>query len=1180
MAEGFKFSIEDLKKFVFLNINYRLGHDVKSKVLPKLEEMGGFEGVQKGLKTNMGDGIKESELQMRQQTYGKNYVEPPPLTPFWKFCWDALQDPTLQFLCFSAIVSLTVGLAIPEERVCYGYVDGVAILVAVAVVVLVGAIQESAKERQFRDLTDSASDELVNVIREGRQIRVSTREIVVGDCVVLSTGDIICADGLVFERNTLKIFEGALTGESNAISKGAYEFQEKGNFELPTDEDLRKFFPADTTMSLEEMKNVYEPTPHRTPLVFKGTQVQDGEGKMLVIAVGRNTYEQILLGDKGDDDAEDDESERSIMQRKLDEMTILITKLGVMFATKSCCAEVWDNNRDWMKIIHYIITGITIFVVAVPEGLPLAVTIALAFSVKKMMSDQNMVKHGSAVETMGSATTICSDKTGTLTTSMMTVMDCWIAGKPGKPEDMKGGLSTDLKELLCAAMTINTSEKTDLVAKTTRKKGSDGREVQEVVKLDGKTVVAYSGNATECALLKLVNFLFDYRGEVGALDMPYKKYRTEFPESMPGRSSITFSSKRKRMCTLVPMPAGSPQPFRLYCKGASEIVLGLCTTFASGSETKSLDESTRSDIMNAIDDFASQGLRTLAVAYKEFPQTPVTADGSLPDDVEQDLTLIAVLGIEDPLRDEVPSAIATCRSAGIVIRMVTGDNLSTAKAISRKANILTKEGEESGTEIAMTGEQFRQAVLFEQNTDHPEKFINQIEFDKIWPKLRVLARSTPTDKLVLVTGIQRSRLVIDAGNGNKQSRQVVAVTGDGTNDAPALKQADVGFAMFINGTQVAQQAADIVILDDNFQSIVAAVKWGRCVYDNICKFLQFQLTVNIVACVLATVGAATLTESPISVIQLLWVNLIMDSFASLALATEDPNKSPGLKEQLLNRFPYHRTAPILSKVMVKNMFAHAIWQLLILLALIFGVGDICQMGSDVNQCAGTPDLNLLFTLRSGRPPAFDNEWLASINPSIHNCIPLFSVSDNSSFINVTSLPIDYNDSGAPPFTGLIPLRDRGYCLKEEGGCGTKTQHMTMVFNTFVLLQVFNEINSRKIHNEFNVFKGILYNNMFLAVVIGTLGVQVILIQVPSINFGFGCAALEGWQWGVCLVLGFSSIPMNFLFHYIPYDWISLGKWAGELEDSVIDEQLNEKEEEAEKEEHAMHSGQPVHTVAN
>ncbi len=307
----------------------------------------------------------------------------------------------------------------------------------------------------------------------------------------------------------------------------------------------------------------------------------------------------------------------------------------------------------------------------------------------------------------------------------------------------------------------------------------------------------------------------------------------------------------------------------------------------------------------------------------------------------------------------------------------------------------------------MTGEQFRSRVVSDQFSEHPEKCIIQSEMDKIWPTLRVLARSTPTDKLVLVTGIQRSRLVVDG-----YTRQVVAVTGDGTNDAPALKQANVGFAMFINGTQVAQQAADIVILDDNFQSIVAAVKWGRNVYDNICKFLQFQLTVNITACTIAVVGAAILTTSPLRVIQLLWVNLIMDSFASLALATEDPNKVPGLKGQLLSRKPYPRSQALLSKIMVRNMFCHALWQLAVLFTLIFAVGDVCEAGESKDRCGGTPYKDLLGDLRSGRPLEYDRMYL----PEDVSCTLPLNAENAKTFWNVADMPIDA--SGAK-FSGYI-----------------------------------------------------------------------------------------------------------------------------------------------------------------
>ena len=529
------------------------------------------------------------------------------------------------------------------------------------------------------------------------------------------------------------------------------------------------------------------------------------------------------------------------------------------------------------------------------------------------------------------------------------------------------------------------------------------------------------------------------------------------------------------------------------------MVLAICThrLKEDGSVEAMPDKSKENKLINEL---AAEALRTICLAYKDMDKSSDNIDT-----VEKDLTMIGIVGIEDPVRPEVPPAIADCKKAGITVRMVTGDNMVTAAAIAKKCGIIddTKE-----PDAVWDGKDFREAVKARPGVNDasgkPEE-LNQDAFDKIWEKMRVMGRSTPLDKHLLVTGLQASK----AG----KERQTVAVTGDGTNDAPALKKADVGFAMGIQGTDVAKNASDIIIMDDNFKSIVQAVLWGRCVYDNICKFLQFQLTVNITAIVIACAGSAILTESPLTAIQMLWVNLIMDSFASLALATEDPNP------ELLDRKPYPRDRGVLSKTMIKNMLLHAAWQLIVLFTLIFGVGNVCKDGEKACTMAPLSNFEFMgarpFAVPSGRPAGYD---LASTAAS-GACPPAYNPADKTTFTKSRGKQ--------------TPLRPEGYCKHAKGSASDTTQHYTMIFNVFVLMQCFNEINSRKIHNEINVFAGIHKNLLFVVIVLGTLAGQVALIEMPGINTAFGCQSLTTEQWYICLILGASVLPLNVLFRFVP-----------------------------------------------
>uniref|UniRef100_A0A8C5INU0 Calcium-transporting ATPase n=1 Tax=Junco hyemalis TaxID=40217 RepID=A0A8C5INU0_JUNHY len=1040
------------------------------------ETYGETEGLCRHLKTSPTEGLAgtAADLEKRKLIFGKNFIPPKKPKTFIQLVWEALQDVTLIILEIAAIISLglsfyqppgegnegcgtATGGAEDEGEAEAGWIEGAAILLSVICVVLVTAFNDWSKEKQFRGLQSRIEQEQkFTVVRGGQVIQIPVAEIVVGDIAQVKYGDLLPADGIFIQGNDLKIDESSLTGESDQVRKSV-------------DKD---------------------------PMLLSGTHVMEGSGRMLVTAVGVNSQTGIiftLLGAGGEEEEKKDKKgkfpitrrlqrkllakqqdgaaamemqplksaeggegddkdkkksnmhkkEKSVLQGKLTKLAVQIGKAGLVMSAITVIILVLYfaidtfvvNKKQWLPectpvyvqyFVKFFIIGVTVLVVAVPEGLPLAVTISLAYSVKKMMRDNNLVRHLDACETMGNATAICSDKTGTLTTNRMTVVQAYVGDVHYKEIPDPDSIPAKTMELLVNAIAINSAYTTKILPP--EKEGGLPRQV---------------GNKTECGLL---GFVLD-------LKQDYEPVRSLIPEEKLYKV-YTFNSVRKSMSTVIKMPDGS---FRMYSKGASEIVLKKCSRILNAAgEPRIFRPRDRDEMVKkVIEPMACDGLRTICVAFRDFPSSP-EPDWDNENDILSDLTCICVVGIEDPVRPEVPEAIRKCQRAGITVRMVTGDNINTARAIAIKCGII-HPGEDF---LCLEGKEFNRRIRNEKGE------IEQERIDKIWPKLRVLARSSPTDKHTLVKGIIDSTQV--------EQRQVVAVTGDGTNDGPALKKADVGFAMGIAGTDVAKEASDIILTDDNFSSIVKAVMWGRNVYDSISKFLQFQLTVNIVAVIVAFTGACITQDSPLKAVQMLWVNLIMDTFASLALATEPPT------EALLLRKPYGRNKPLISRTMMKNILGHAVYQLTLIFTLLF-VGE------------------KMFKIDSGR------------NAPLHS----------------------------PP-----------------------SEHYTIIFNTFVMMQLFNEINARKIHGERNVFDGIFRNPIFCTIVLGTFAIQVKL-----------------WARIACCSSQIITNPLKKIKHKviatIPTSRLKFLKEAGRLteKEEVPEEELNEDVEEIDHAERELRRGQ-------
>uniref|UniRef100_A0A8C1RZE2 Calcium-transporting ATPase n=1 Tax=Cyprinus carpio TaxID=7962 RepID=A0A8C1RZE2_CYPCA len=1039
---GFGCSLMDLRSLMELR-----GTEAVVKIQ---EDYGGVEGLCQRLKTSPTEGLDgvATDLDKRKEVFGQNLIPPKKPKTFLQLVWEALQDVTLIILEIAALISLGLSFYQPpgesneacgtlsagaedEGEAEAGWIEGAAILLSVVCVVLVTAFNDWSKEKQFRGLQSRIEQEQkFQVVRGGQVIQLPVSDILTGDIAQVKYGDLLPADGVLIQGNDLKIDESSLTGESDHVRKSA-------------DKD---------------------------PMLLSGTHVMEGSGRMLVTAVGVNSQTGIiftLLGAGGEEEEKkekkvkkqdgaaamemqplksaeggetDDKEkkkanvskkEKSVLQGKLTKLAVQIGKAGLVMSAITVIILVLyfaiDNfvlqKKPWLPectpiyiqyFVKFFIIGVTVLVVAVPEGLPLAVTISLAYSVKKMMKDNNLVRHLDACETMGNATAICSDKTGTLTTNRMTAVQCYVGDVHYKEIPDPSSIPPKTLDILVNAISLNSAYTTKILPPD--KEGGLPKQV---------------GNKTECGLLGLV---LDLKRD-------YQTIRNQIPEEKLYKV-YTFNSVRKSMSTIIKLPDSS---FRMYSKGASEIVLKKCTRILNeAGEPRVFRPRDRDEMVKkVIEPMACEGLRTICVAYRDFPADP-EPNWEDENNILTELTAICVVGIEDPVRPEVPDAIQKCQRAGITVRMVTGDNINTARAIAIKCGII-HPGEDF---LCIDGKEFNRRIRNEKGEVH----VAQNDFSNV----------TLVDQ-----------------------RQVVAVTGDGTNDGPALKKADVGFAMGIAGTDVAKEASDIILTDDNFSSIVKAVMWGRNVYDSISKFLQFQLTVNVVAVIVAFTGACITQDSPLKAVQMLWVNLIMDTFASLALATEPPT------EALLMRKPYGRNKPLISSTMTKNILGHGVYQLIIIFTLLF-VGE------------------QIFDIDSGR------------NAPLHS----------------------------PP-----------------------SEHYTIIFNTFVMMQLFNEINARKIHGERNVFDGIFRNPIFCSIVLATFVIQIVIVQFGGKPFSCSPLDLEKWMW--CVFLGMGELVWGQVISTIPNSKLRFLRGAGQLsqKDEMPEEEMNEDQEEIDHAERELRRGQ-------
>lgn len=792
--------------------------------------------VLKELAVTVETGIESKEIDSRRNKYGFNEFTPKEEGSFFDDLKEALSEPMIVILIAAAIISAVVG----ETH------DAIGIICAIAIGVGIGMVTEGKSKKAAEALSKLTENIEVKVLRDGKVQQISKNELLPGDIVYIETGDMVPADGRLIESVNLKVREDMLTGESDDVSKN-----------------------ADITIPMEKIESKgqtieQEPIPAKQiNMVFGGTLVAYGRGTMVVTSIGDNSEMGRIAQNLSDED------EETPLQLKLGNLGAMIAKVssgiaGLLFIFM-IFKMVMNNTLNvdmsgFMPFLESIGPAKTAFTVcvalivaAVPEGLPTMINMTLAITMQKMAKINALVTKKEACETIGSVSVICSDKTGTLTQNRMTVEVAYVDGRYIEGNDRK---------------TNSFFEENCLINSTADIEHSDGE-------------VKYLGSATECALL-LYN-----------KDKDYRKIRSNADVT----SQKPFTSDTKRMSSLV----ANGDSYLLLTKGAPEVLLDLCNFVQKGENIIPITEEIKTDILKEIEKLQVKSMRTLGFAYKQISSGAEEAEVALTLEnetidislEENNLVFSGFVGIRDPLRPDVVESVKVANHAGVAVKMLTGDNIITAKAI--------------GEELGLLKNNMRAVEASYIDTLSDEELREEIK------TISIVARSKPDSKMRIVSALQ-------------YNNEVVAVTGDGINDAPALSKADVGIAMGISGTEVSKNAADIILTDDSFSTIVKGIKWGRGIYDNFQRFVQFQLTVNVVAFLIAIISQVLGQEMPFTTIQLLWVNIIMDGPPALALGLEP------VRDFVLNRKPVNRNANIISKSMIRTIILNALFITGLLLA--------------------------------------------------------------------------------------------------------------------------------------------------------------------------------------------------------------------------------------------------------